>query len=464
MNFVRTACFLVLLSFFACGSANEAEEARNMENRQKKERTTEEKDLRTAGSDISVETLDQKVRSYVRSNAQGDSGRFHIKKDGKILKLRLVRVHTENISTLAPQRHFACVDMVHTDGNLYDVDFFLEGTEGGLKITQQSVHKRNGVPFYSWEQKPDGTWHRVSVERASKEAKGVKEKRDSFRFYYEATLPEIEGKAELWMPVPSSDRFQDIEVLEINTPVKHRMIRSKEFGNKVLYMELGPEQSGAKIKASYQVRRKEKGSYKDSSATSSEYLSSNPLIPVNDRFKQIAQRVLEGKKDESQLVRARALYEHVLDTIAYKKVGKYGTGDASYACRAGKGNCSEFHSYFIALARSAGIPARFSIGAGIPAEREEGGVNGYHCWAEFHANGKWWPVDISEAKKYPSLKAYYFGHHPANRIELSDGRHLKLDPKPEQGPIRFLAYPHLEVEGEKKPIETVFTFSRRRVS
>ncbi len=459
MKLARPIVFLSTLLLIACDTDSSGNKEKTVEEK----RSDGEKDLRTGGSGISVETLDQKVRSYVRSNSQGDSGRFHIKKDGKTLKLRLVRVHTENISTLAPRRHFACVDMVHTDGDLYDVDFFLEGTEGDLKITEQTVHKRNGVPFYSWEQKADGTWHRVSVDRASKKARGVREKRDSFRFHYEATLPKIEGRAKLWMPVPSSDRSQDIEILEINTPIKHRITRSQEFGNKVLYMELGPEHSGAKIKASYRVLRKEKGPYKDSASKPSRYLSSNPLMPVNDRFKQIAKEVLEGKEDESQLVRARALYEHVMDTVAYKKVGKYGTGDASYACRAGKGNCSEFHSYFIALARSAGIPARFSIGAGIPAEREQGGVNGYHCWAEFYANGKWWPVDISEANKYPSLKGYYFGHHPANRIELSDGRDLKLDPKPERSPIRFLAYPHLEVEGEKKPIETVFTFSRKAV-
>jgi len=52
--------------------------------------------------------------------------------------------------------------------------------------------------------------------------------------------------------------------------------------------------------------------------------------------------------------------------MRYDKSGiGWGRGDAVYACDAKTGNCSDFHSYFIALARSIGIPARFAIGATI---------------------------------------------------------------------------------------------------
>ena len=150
------------------------------------------------------------------------------------------------------------------------------------------------------------------------------------------------------------------------------------------------------------------------------YLNPERLVPTNEDFRQIAEEVVEGKKGD--LVRARALYDHVIDRMRYMKYGEgWGKGDAVYACNARTGNCTDFHSYFIALARSVGIPARFAIGAAIPSERNEGGVDGYHCWAEFYAEGKWWPVDISEGDKYTSLATYYFGHHPANRFEFSRG-------------------------------------------
>lgn len=80
---------------------------------------------------------------------------------------------------------------------------------------------------------------------------------------------------------------------------------------------------------------------------------------------------------------------------------------------------------------------------------------------EFWAEGKWWPIDISEADKYTRLATYYFGHHPANRIELSRGRDLVVDPLPSAGAINFLAYPILEVSGvTTKPAELVFSFER----
>jgi hypothetical protein len=120
----------------------------------------------------------------------------------------------------------------------------------------------------------------------------------------------------------------------------------------------------------------------------------------------------------------------------------------------------DYHVHFIALARTIGIQARLAIGAAIPSERNEGRIDGYHCWAEFFADGKWWPVDISEGDKNSSLATYYFGHHPANRIELSQGRDLVVEPLPASGPINLLAYPVLEVAGTPVKVQTEFSFRR----
>jgi hypothetical protein len=182
-------------------------------------------------------------------------------------------------------------------------------------------------------------------------------------------------------------------------------------------------------------------------------------VPNSQVFGEIAAEVLADKT--GALVRARALYDHTIDRMRYMKYGPgWGKGDAIYACQARSGNCTDFHAYFIALCRAAGIPARFAIGASIPSERNEGGIDGYHCWAEFYAEGKWWPVDLSEANKYSSLATYYFGHHPANRIELSRGRDLIVEPAPASGPLNFLAYPVLEVAGKLVGVTPQFSFRR----
>lgn len=412
----------------------------------------------------SKEAIEAGIRGHIKERTEEGDGYFRIEKDGEELALKLVRVHTEYIANLAPERHFVCVDLAEESGDVYDVDFFLEGKAGDMKVTQTTLHKLNGRPFYTWAQKDDGTWHRVPVDSASKGSMGVIEGEDSFRFRYEAEIPEIEGEGELWMPIATSDKFQDVEMRSLETPGEHRFLEEKKHGGRILYLQVGPEHSGQSIEVRYDVERKEKSPYSEEGTDPSEYLSSSSLLPVGGRFDRIAERILKGKHDKSSLMKARAIYDHVIDTMAYQKVGKYGTGDADFACDSRSGNCTEFHSLFISIARSAGIPARFAIGASIPSSRDEGGISGYHCWAEFHAEGKWWPVDLSEANKYEDLRPYYFGHHPANRIELSKGRDLEVDPAPSSGPIEFLAYPLLEVDGKRVPVESRFSFQRKRAS
>jgi transglutaminase-like putative cysteine protease len=215
------------------------------------------------------------------------------------------------------------------------------------------------------------------------------------------------------------------------------------------------------IELLYDVHRREKSPYSESSTNPTEYLKSSELLPVGGRFEKIVNEVLTDHRGDTDLMKARAIYDFIVDTVRYRKAGQYGTGDANYACDSRSGNCTEFHSYFISLARSARIPARFAIGAALPSERNEGGVNGYHCWAEFYAEGKWWPIDISEANKYSALSTYYFGHHPANRIEFSRGRDLELLPRPTSGKVPFFAYPVFEMDGILQKVSTEFSFERK---
>jgi transglutaminase-like putative cysteine protease len=227
-----------------------------------------------------------------------------------------------------------------------------------------------------------------------------------------------------------------------------------------LFLTPQPADSGKTIEIRYHVKRFEKSEYAVREPMVEQYLNPERLVPTNETFSAIAQRVTHQKTTDME--RARALYDHVIETVRYAKYGQgWGRGDAVYACDARSGNCSDFHAYFIALARASGIPARFAIGAAIPSERNEGGIDGYHCWAEFFAEGKWVPVDISEADKNSSLAGYYFGHHPANRFELSKGRDLVVDPEPASGPINFLAYPLLEVNGSPVKVQTEFLFRRK---
>ena len=282
---------------------------------------------------------------------------------------------------------------------------------------------------------------------------------DEFEFVYRVKLPKIKGEARVWIPLAKTDAFQTVTEEKLNIPVKWERVQDRDYGNNICVLYPQPSDSDKTIEIRYRVVRKEKAAYSATDAEAARYLRPEKLVPINETFRTLAQKATAGNGDD--LKRAKALYHHVIGRMRYDKSGSgWGRGDAMYACDAHTGNCTDFHAYFIALVRSIGIPARFAIGATIPADKNEGTIDGYHCWAEFLADGRWVPVDISEAWKNPKLADYYFGHNPANRFELTKGRDLVINPEPASGPINFLAYPLLEMNGEVIKPETTFEFRR----
>ncbi|MGB5665883.1 MAG: transglutaminase domain-containing protein [Maribacter sp.] len=448
MKELRIIYVLLIATLIACNSSTGKNE---------KEKTLAGKDIpKVVTADIEVG-----IKANIAKKVDEGGGYFNMNADGKELRLQLVRVHTEYLSNLGPQRHFACVDLADVSGDVYDVDFFLDGDPGNMSVTETTLHKLNGKPFYTWKQRKNKTWYRVPVQNASSDLLGVIEGEDKFEFHYEVTLPEMKESVKMWIPFPQNDRFQTVKLISLTAPAEHQILEEKTYGNTILYMELTPEHSGRKVELVYDVERQEKKPYEENSSPSN-FLGASLLMPVGDRFQMLADSIIGSNRNDGTIMQARALYDYVIDNMKYMKFGDYGNGDAVYACDVKTGNCTEFHSLFISLARSAGIPSRFAVGASIPSERDEGGIDGYHCWAEFYAEGKWWPVDISEANKYTALATYYFGRHPANRIEFSRGRDLQIEPGPHSGPINFLAYPVMEEGNTPAFAKTFFSFRRKR--
>jgi transglutaminase-like putative cysteine protease len=215
--------------------------------------------------------------------------------------------------------------------------------------------------------------------RAASES-GIIKGADQFEFVYRVKLPDIKGEARVWIPLAKTDSFQTVTVEELNIPMKWEKVQDQDYGNDICVLHPQPEDSGKTIELRYRVVRREKAAYPAGNTEAARYLRPEKLVPINETFKTLAQKATAGKTDD--LDRAKALYDHVMGRMRYDKSGTgWGRGDAKYACDVRTGNCTDFHSYFIALARSIGIPARFAIGATIPADRNEGTIEGYHCWA-----------------------------------------------------------------------------------
>jgi transglutaminase-like putative cysteine protease len=299
---------------------------------------------------------------------------------------------------------------------------------------------------------------------AHKTYKTYKTDADVFRFRYEVKVPDLaQGqKARLWVPLAHSDAFQKVERTIEAGGLKYEMASEQDFGDEAAVISAAAADSGKVFAIRYEVNRHEKAAFaaQAGDAASPLYKRSDSLVPVNERFRKMATQAIDGKK--SDIERGRALYDYVLSYMKYDKSGDgWGRGDAVYACDAKTGNCTDFHALFIAMARSLGIPARFAVGFTIPADKDGGVIEGYHCWAEFLAAGKWVPVDISEAWKDKTAVAYYFGHQPANRFEITSGRDLVLKPAPASGPINFFVHPLAEIDGKiVKKFTGTYVFER----
>jgi hypothetical protein len=289
----------------------------------------------------------------------------------------------------------------------------------------------------------------------------------TFQFTYAATVTGLapNQKARVWLPVPPSNDEQDVRLVSKQLPAEGKIDTEPKSGNRMLYVEAKADAEGkVPLQVVYQVTRRElkgeanKGLAEDME-TLARLLKADAMVPVEGKpLELIKDKLIKGKElPKDEMAAARVLYDAVNNHMRYSKDKPgWGRGDSVWACESGFGNCSDFHSLFISLARSRKIPAKFEIGFPLPEKRGDGEIGGYHCWAKFRPAGKGWvPVDISEANKNPKLKDYYFGNLTEDRVAFSTGRDLDLTPKQDGEPLNFFIYPYVEVDGKVYPQEKI---------
>jgi transglutaminase-like putative cysteine protease len=295
----------------------------------------------------------------------------------------------------------------------------------------------------------------------------------SFTFHYGFAVKNVPvgQKVRVWFPAAHSDDFQDIKVMSAKGDLPLKRTREPRFGNEIYYAE----SSNAKprdlhFSVDYQVVRREhltlgvsRPHLQNPTLSKKEYqrdLAPDRLVPITGIPAELAMKVTGGRTFARD--KARAIYDYVFENMRYDKTGTgWGQGDVLYACDAKKGNCTDFHSLFIAMTRSQGIPSRFEIGFPLPTDRHSSDIAGYHCWAEFFdPQIGWIPVDISEAWKHPMKKDYFFGAHDTERIQFTIGRDLRLSPPQAGEPLNYFVYPYVEVGNNPYPnVSNEFSFA-----
>jgi transglutaminase-like putative cysteine protease len=292
-----------------------------------------------------------------------------------------------------------------------------------------------------------------------------------FTFHYAFTVKNLppDGRVRIWFPEAHTDAYQRILREKLKADLPLRGVYESQYRNRILYAETSSAKPELHFDVEYEVVRHERVALAPSAQPVSAKLSPkderlalspNTLVPITGLPAELAAKVTAGKTDP--LEKTRAIYDYVFTTLRYDKTGTgWGRGDVLYACDAKKGNCSDFHSLFIAMARSQGIPARFEIGFPLPPDKHSAEIAGYHCWSDFYIDGKGWiPVDISEAWKHPEKRDYFFGSHDVNRMQFSMGRDLQLNPPQDGKPLNYFVYPYVEVDGrEFANVDLAFSFA-----
>lgn len=275
-----------------------------------------------------------------------------------------------------------------------------------------------------------------------------------FQFTYAGKITGLhpDTTASIWIPIAQDTHNQKILNREVNVPGRHEVNQESNFENLILHFDANADVNGEiPFEVVYSVERSEHRLGNEESLdekADDRFTKASTLVPIDAG---ILAKILDVNIVEDELVRGRQLYDAVNQHMKYDKpAGEgWGRGDANWACDNGFGNCTDFHSLFIASCRELSIPARFEIGFPLPPQRGDGEITGYHCWARFAVENKWVPVDISEADKDPSLADYYYGNLTENLITFSVGRDLTLIPAQAAGPVNYLVYPYVEVDGKQ---------------
>ena len=286
----------------------------------------------------------------------------------------------------------------------------------------------------------------------------------SFTFTYVTHVPAIPSgihQLRIWLPLPYEERSQAVSDLKVETPARFKIEHEKEYGNRYAYFALDSDdvKGPFDVRLTFHAQRFEhRVALKMTDdlpaqplVSPARFLLPDRLVPISGEIAQLSGQQTEGATEPVE--KARRIYNYVVSTMHYDHDGTgWGRGDAVWACENKHGNCTDFHSLFIAMARAAGIPARFEIGFSLPIGVSQNAIGGYHCWAEFYVQGIGWiPVDASEASKNKDMADYFFGATDQNRVMFTLGRDIRLKPGQKGDLLNYFVYPYAELDG--KPFE-----------
>lgn len=290
-----------------------------------------------------------------------------------------------------------------------------------------------------------------------------------FSYIVRVTPPSGSNKIRVWMPLPSTDQFQTISELQITSPVRVQIHKLRRYKNQYAYFDVDSARVriGFEVRVAFHVVRYER--WLDFTSRKAlpgpppkeiePFVQSDALIPVDGSTEHLSRQLTEGLSDPIE--KARKIYDYVISNIQHSdQTPAVGRADIARVLQSHQGDCADFHSLFITLARAAGIPARIEIGFSLPEDQKQGTLSGYQSWAEFYVNGLGWiPLDAwGSSQRSGKNHEQFFGFLDAHRVMISMGRAIALDPASVAARPGNAAYPSIEADGQTSPISSMEFF------
>ncbi|MBI4514793.1 MAG: transglutaminase domain-containing protein [Deltaproteobacteria bacterium] len=280
-----------------------------------------------------------------------------------------------------------------------------------------------------------------------------------FDVTYRTVVHNLPADAEdfhLWMPLPPADAAQAISKLSVSCTLPHETTTSETYGNQIVHVRAASKHISAdwSLTARYHVARKQAGSTAQAldAAGAAKYLRYTSRTRMTDEVEAFARNAIGDAKQPLEV--ARRVFEGIIEELSYdKQIPGCGTGDTQWIMRHKRGKCDDYHSLFMAILISRGIPVRWEQGFPLPAAggasgQLSGDCSGAHCWVSFHdRDAGWVPVDVSEADKNPAARNFFFGKLSPNRFKVSEGRAIALAPKQGGDLLETFAYAYAEADG-----------------
>jgi len=288
----------------------------------------------------------------------------------------------------------------------------------------------------------------------------------------EGTAATASGNVTVYVPFPSDSEVQNVENFSLQASAPEKLLswelkREAEYGNRFIRAEMKDATPADKLTLRYVVTRRELANPAQGAVNtaaliappSPRFLLADQLLPLDGPVAALARETLAGTKTTDAKI--NAIYNKTVQMMRYDKSGTgWGRGDVVWACDNKRGNCTDFHSVIIGMARNARIPGKFEIGLSIPTDKEEGELTGYHCWAFlYHSQRGWVPLDASEGwKNEQKYKEYYRGHIGSDRVAFSIGRDIKLGQR--GAPLNYFIYPYAENATGSVPMKLSASFKK----